>query len=76
MKDPLGKGYGITVTQRELEALLEAHEDELDVAHEAELEELHQDLAELQEALDMYECIEDHCEEHHYVCPECGAPTT
>lgn len=28
LKDPLGKGYSLTVTQAELEALLEAHEAE------------------------------------------------
>lgn len=76
LKDPLAKGYSITVTQAELEALLEAHESELAVEHEVELADLEQDLASLQESLDMYECIEDHCEEHAYVCPECGAETT
>lgn len=71
LKDPLAKGYSITVTQDELEALLEAHESELAV----ELADLEQDLASLQESLDMYECIEDHCVEHSFVCPECGADT-
>lgn len=28
LKDPLAKGYTLTVTQAELEALLEAHESE------------------------------------------------